>query len=249
MKKAKLLGIIAFAAIIIVLIGCKDSTDDNGGGGDSGGVVSQPPSGSNGPGGVSLDSNGDLRINATVYVPGADGNISTNKAANNAITVFLWRPGTSKMNPDYTRNISDGTVNISIPAPNTYTLNRVIDYFPDGVKSGADVEITNLLLSTPSCGDATMLSLHGNSVFEGDYSGIPPRWHLKSGEEYCIYYSKGDAVISGTGSEDGYSYIIDIKFAKGWNIVCEKEDPVRKTFSIISKSPPVNARWIFMGID
>ncbi|MCL2094496.1 MAG: hypothetical protein FWH12_09940 [Treponema sp.] len=224
----------------IFLAGCGggagDSTtqDDND---DFGGVISQPPSSSSGaPGGVWVDSSGNLRIQATLY-DGAGNPITTGNVQGS-----IWvGPGTPDVMLGTAAEVNpQGAFNLTIPIPasqyrfalNTEMVDEFGNPFPNVTITNGHVAVTSIDVTYSTNGSSSTIKLSP--------------WPLSTTDkvEYSYYYATGSASVVGTAEEKGDVFTVDMQLVSGWNSFWAVIDSNNNYF-LISQQPPSNVRWVY----
>jgi len=250
-------GIIVLAAMIgFSMASCGSGADNDGGDGDLGGVISRPPAVPGGPCGVySPVTGGDagkLYISNTdvftITGPNNAGTVSTATYGNTANIKARISYNTGGSNSYYELAagvVSGGQLNILVPRPAETYLGTVVNsiaYIPvDFIKSGHNTKVGILWIYDDIAFREYFSIAAVNPVFTMGGDG---QWFQQSGEAYQYYYSNGEATISGITSSGGYTIIVSIKLAEGWNSVCTIDNASTNTTTIISKNPPNSAKWV-----
>ena len=218
-----------------------------------GGEVSKPPSSSpGGTVGVWVDSNGDLRINAPLYVFGHSGPPdfeSTLELASEGTVVgmFVHDENTMDALPIITTIVdSNGMFDITIPA-DILDYDSAAEAFafwdginPDAIITGANVQVGFLNLRVVGLG-------YNNPEIFLSTADTPD---LIMREGFMYLYSQGNVriidefEIETIMSDEPEQFNIDIWLTSGWNILSICLDKSFGPFYQISASPPSNARWV-----
>ena len=228
------------------LIGC-----DNSGG--NGGPSAQPAE-PNGNAGVSVNTAGELVIDAPLYEVEFDNPTDSYdppqielvcNTINTAVYAYIYDDPSSVA----TGTISDGRLKITIPVPDEGVLQSPADYFDypaSWINAAANIKIGLILLEN----DDGYIRLYADPIpnaFEyGTYY-----WSYIDGEYYGYLYSEGDVTVFGSGSgtdshDDPYIADMDVKLTQGWN--CGMSIHNYDTGKTVGRSqnPPANAKWVWV---
>jgi hypothetical protein len=221
----------------------------------------KPPAKSTGAaGGVWADAQGNLRIEADLFVidrnPENPGLKKADESWNGTVTAYI-NPGDQDVQHSASGIISNGRFSLSFPKPETGDLQAAADqfsFFPDDwFIKGADVPIGSLFLYEDSGYHMLDLIANPEVVYIDDYYMDYEYYHLK-GDRCYYFYSQGDMVISGTfGSVFGWSGREEsaaIRFTPGWNVLSSSvhydEETDAETIIGSSKNLPANAVWVLL---
>ena len=198
-----------------------------------------------GTAGVSVDAQGNLVINAPVYVAIPEGNEKYElKPADGDLFLEIddsFSVGEIDKIIIASGTISGGRVSITIPIPDSKSMRTAESRFSsERLKSGSDIRCRFIRIS----GADVNLGLFANPQVE--YDSFGEEW-------YDFIYSEGDVVVSGSyigSAGDGYAFheLVDVRLTQGWNTIAysDKVDSEAKTVTRteISKNPPPDAVWV-----
>ncbi|MCL2008899.1 MAG: Ig-like domain-containing protein [Treponema sp.] len=209
----------------------------------------------NGNGGVTVETNGDLRIQGDLWLfNSTETNPQLRQAGedfNGSVNVHINRD-TSLTIPE---GIKNGKVDILITSPQTAALvntNELWEDFKDIIVEGSNIRMGSLRLVVLVTGDSLNLfdqiQLFANPQVRQDSEGGNP---YISGELFSFIYSMGNVLIQGTEKyeEDGATEEMDVNMnlASGWNSFSMTGEftPTSANMTIRSKNPPTTGtRWI-----
>ena len=245
MKKICLLSILA---LVMMMVSCSEDA-----GGSSGGTAqpAKPPVSPGGPGGVWVDTDGSLKIQATIYI------VNEMNGQLVPATVFNGRTISAHIR-DYhnstqvdSATISNGEFSLTIPVPPDALLVKASNSeFSEVLTSGHDVEVGSLELYidySPWPGPSINVWLRSNiSIKMEIHGGIP--YIYADGDDTGYVYSKGDVSCFGNERDDYYgeAYHVDMKLTQGWNVLTQSAFDNGNVLNItmISQNPPNDAIWV-----
>ena len=257
----RFLGIIAFVAIIMFsFASCGDGAEGNDTPGDLGGVISKPPS-SPGPGGVWVDGDGNLKIsNAPIYMMNKSNPpkiVQAPVSLNTGVEIYSWVDEEEVLWPS-TGDVVDGflsDITIHLPPLSALAFPTEWDEIPmpsSFIKTGATTRAGFFTLFPE---DSEHLGLlYDPYVVKETGKHNEEYYRVYGKKEYMYFYSEGEIVISGSGTftydEELIKSTVDIKFTKGWNVVCMTEDETGDNWSytMVSASPTENLQWVEIGM-
>ena len=251
----RLAGIIALAAVI----GLTTAACDNGGNNDlmiallqsgkaqKGTASSQPPVGTPGPGGVSVDKEGkdgklEVAGGTTVYLIDAGTGKVSNKAysgiqENIDLGIFF---GTAI--PDVGTLSADGKLSEITMDPQLLNASMFIDvsdfyiwagFPPEAITQDGKAEFANIYLSY---GDSPFIALYlcePDAVFDELLGSWVPLYNA-----YSLYYSTGNVIVQGV-SNISSQIKANIQLKEGWNWIFSPNNGGE-----INKNPSSNAKWV-----
>jgi hypothetical protein len=208
--------------------------------------------------GVSVDAQGNLKIDAPLYVidTSAEKPGLKRAPASMNLPVYAGIPiGDTSTTLEVTGGIVKGRISITIKLPDEYWLNYA-KYFwdvpDDSFTSGADVEIGELYLAVHGSDYYYRIFLYPNlnvQVLTGERAA---HYYIEGGR-YAHIYSLGSVNISGKVSVPRWynwkqHFEFGINFNSGWNVIREgsyfdetlQDDVLTKTSAI----PPSSAVWV-----
>jgi hypothetical protein len=223
----------------------------------------KPPSKSNGAaGGVWVDAEGNLRIEADLFVVDRDPENPGLKRAdisrNGTVTAFIY-PGTHY---SASGSLSNGHFSLSIPVPEDDDLETAVERFyfwpDDWFTKGANVKVGFLYFELIYLDDADgvydiyLIANPGVEFMDND--SWEHGYYSVKGNVCDYHYSQGELIINGatlTINEWGISDdSVNISFTRGWNVfydsVIYDEETNTDSIVISSKNPPANAVWVLM---
>lgn len=210
-----------------------------------------------GTAGIRVDAQGNLVINAPVYVATGGMEYGEMRQADKSLvdTIEALISNGEDQHAIATGTISGGRITITIPIPDEQYLVTADSLFDSrGLQSGGGVRIAPIDLS----GANSYILLIDNPQAEQDGSKDYLDYGIEKGR-YTFLYSEGDVVISDNDSyiamDDYYGMfmgieIFDISLTKGWNTICYSSTNVGDESlanimnSRISKEPPPDAVWV-----
>ena len=229
-------GMLVMALVFaMAVVGCDDGSTDNGNSTnvDLGGAVSQPPAIKEGaPGGVWVDNQGKLNIEAQLY-DGYNGYNSFQPSNKNGpIAIFI-----NGQEVEIKGSITNGIISIVFPPPAADKLvpvSTLMANLPGNnsipvswINRGANAKGAFLEFEY----NDEELGLYLNPIF----TPFPPSpaspgggYNRNAEGYYYFFYSDQSLVINGSGVLQA-----DIKAEQGWNILCGYEEDLK----IISRKP------------
>jgi hypothetical protein len=210
--------------------------------------------------GVSVDAQGNLKIDAPLYVidknPQKPG-LKRAPASMNSQVSAGFAIGDSFCPLEVTGGIVNGRLSLTIKMPDEYWLNKVMYFWDvpdDYFTRGADVEIGELSLAADEPEYYRLIMLYPNPLVRlSPYHEIDE--YYIEGDRYKYIYSLGDVSISGKFNLPRWynrteHYEFDIRIKKGWNVIREGsffdktlQDDVTTTTSGL---PPASAVWVVL---
>jgi hypothetical protein len=216
-------------------------------------------------GGISIDAQGNLNINAPLYV--IDKNpkkpaLKPAPASMNRPVYAAFFEGEDGLNIlEFTGGIVKGRLSVSIKKPDYIPRYGAADFWEVPSRfftSGTAVEIGQLFLAI---GDAdkcdAQVTLFNNPQARlslTDDVDTDTYW-IDGGVYHCIY-ALGDISISGRVDLPGNGWTwrreFDIRLKQGWNLILETDVLDELTdieYTKISSLPPTNAVWVLREYD
>ena len=225
---------------------------------------SAQPAQPNGNGGVSVNAEEALVIDAPLYVVDLSGEIdphdppqivSADSSLNGQI-VYAYNEY-DYVTPIATGTITNGRLTITIPKPDSSILKSMIDFWDESgypsswIQAGANVKMGVFDFET----DFGQLVLYANpsvKVYEDSYPGYGTYsyyWANIDGEICGYFYSQGDIAVYGSGSGtdsygDPYIADFDFKLIQGWNSGMSTHNFNTGKNVLRSQNPPASAKWV-----
>ena len=234
--KQKFFGLAACLLVMsLFFFGCGNgaSSDDDTSGTptDLGGVISQPPSSASGaPGGVWVDAQGRLRIQATLYDP--DGSVVNG----GEIKAEVWL-GQGQFHELGTATISsEGVFDLTVSTPQDSHMSPLnAEMADDNGVPWPGLTVTN---------GNTLITSIDFFYYKDDERGMIYLSPLSLDEDvvYVYLYSKGSTSVRGSTTDEGYIISMDVRLNAGWNSLWGTESDTEQTS--VSAQPPATARWI-----
>ena len=242
-----------FPGILVLILALNSCSSDSGDFLDS---YAQPPTSKGGPGGVWVDSYGDLRIDSTIYNLNSSGELVPATSLNGK---YVGAMCTSGADAYYPEAISNGAFSTGIWIYDENYLEHIEDLgilgYGQVIESGAGVKVawiedTHVM---EEIGEHSFLiighiGLLSNIQIAEETSGGESKYVIKNADQYGFFYSAGDISLSGTfkwNPGDEYSNHVDVKLTKGWNVViissATNGDNIWE-----SKNPLGDAKWVVL---
>jgi hypothetical protein len=243
MKKSIFFGILALALIFgLALVGC---------GGDPGG---DPPAAPDGSGGVTVASDGKLKIEADISAFDYANRAIVSGSSITGKTVNAYISADDEGNTRYTLgtgSITNGKLSITVDKPRDEFLKQAqysVGTMSSKIETGADVLIGDISIRIEN-GGWMELWVNPTVVLETEDSD-----NDIDGPSVAYLYSKGDDKINGSvmgTNTDGNSVTQtgNVTLQEGWNIIVQSEVKTESGWAVTieSKSPGSDAKWIYFS--
>ena len=216
------------------------------------------------PGGVWVDKEGNLRIEAELYAINYDSEQPDLRKVDELYdelyddNIIAYMDLSSKAEFHSTPgSFSNGRFSFCIPPPADEELDTAMERFftlpEDWFKQGADVKIGALYVCTEAYYSYFWFFSNPNVVYE-DWDNVYDDGTFYVSGDTCVFiYSHGDVLISGADIMiDEWGTNIDrtasIRFTKGWNVLYSSgnysyQDDT-ETSVVSSRLPDAGAKWV-----